>query len=410
MEGLDNAQIAARLGISERTARAHVSSVLERLGAANRTQAAVAAIQRGWLATLLRSLIALLRSRAGDAPLRGGRRPAGAARRAVARRCAPPEARRALGRTTAAPARTRVQVERRARGACRPRCRSSSPPRPRSTGSARRPASRRPCSPTATVAEGVLDGDLYLQGVGRPVASARAALRRLADRVGDDRRRARSTGRVYGDESFFDRRRGGPQRLRRSRPTSGPLSALAFNHGSLLPLRRAACRRDPPRSSPSACACSLRRERGRRRRGGARRRTRRRTRRRSRPSQSPPLAALVRHTNHVSDNYYAETLLKGLGARLGQRGLDRGGRARRARVRARARASSARVVDGSGLSRANSISPRAVGRLLLDARRTSRGSTPSTARCRSPGQSGTLRQADARHAPRRAAAARRPAR
>jgi DNA-binding NarL/FixJ family response regulator len=47
-EGLDNAQIAARLGISQRTARAHVSGVLERLGVENRTQAAVTAVRRGW--------------------------------------------------------------------------------------------------------------------------------------------------------------------------------------------------------------------------------------------------------------------------------------------------------------------------------------------------------------------------
>jgi DNA-binding NarL/FixJ family response regulator len=45
--GLDNAAIAAELGISTRTARAHVSAVLERLGVSNRTQAAVAAVQRG---------------------------------------------------------------------------------------------------------------------------------------------------------------------------------------------------------------------------------------------------------------------------------------------------------------------------------------------------------------------------
>jgi DNA-binding NarL/FixJ family response regulator len=45
--GLDNAEIAARLGISPRTARAHVSDVLERLGVANRTQAAVAAVKAG---------------------------------------------------------------------------------------------------------------------------------------------------------------------------------------------------------------------------------------------------------------------------------------------------------------------------------------------------------------------------
>jgi DNA-binding NarL/FixJ family response regulator len=49
-EGLDNAQIAERMEISQRTARAHVSSVLERLGVENRTQAAVVAIRSGWIA------------------------------------------------------------------------------------------------------------------------------------------------------------------------------------------------------------------------------------------------------------------------------------------------------------------------------------------------------------------------
>jgi DNA-binding NarL/FixJ family response regulator len=48
-DGLDNAQIALELGISQRTARAHVSSVLERLGVDNRTQAAVTAVRNGWI-------------------------------------------------------------------------------------------------------------------------------------------------------------------------------------------------------------------------------------------------------------------------------------------------------------------------------------------------------------------------
>ena len=47
--GLDNAQIAERLEISTRTARAHVSGVLERLGVENRTQAAVRAVRHGWV-------------------------------------------------------------------------------------------------------------------------------------------------------------------------------------------------------------------------------------------------------------------------------------------------------------------------------------------------------------------------
>jgi DNA-binding CsgD family transcriptional regulator len=47
-EGLDNDEIALRLGISPRTARAHTSAILERLGVANRTQAAVAAVRLGF--------------------------------------------------------------------------------------------------------------------------------------------------------------------------------------------------------------------------------------------------------------------------------------------------------------------------------------------------------------------------
>jgi DNA-binding NarL/FixJ family response regulator len=48
-EGLDNAEIALRLGISKRTARAHVSSLLERMDVENRTQAAVTAVRMGYI-------------------------------------------------------------------------------------------------------------------------------------------------------------------------------------------------------------------------------------------------------------------------------------------------------------------------------------------------------------------------
>jgi DNA-binding CsgD family transcriptional regulator/tetratricopeptide (TPR) repeat protein len=47
--GLTNAQIGERLGISAKTVDHHVSALLASLGAASRTEAAAAAVRRGWL-------------------------------------------------------------------------------------------------------------------------------------------------------------------------------------------------------------------------------------------------------------------------------------------------------------------------------------------------------------------------
>jgi DNA-binding NarL/FixJ family response regulator len=46
-QGLSNKEIADRLGIAEKTVRIHSSSILAKMGVADRTQAAIAAIQRG---------------------------------------------------------------------------------------------------------------------------------------------------------------------------------------------------------------------------------------------------------------------------------------------------------------------------------------------------------------------------
>lgn len=49
-EGLTNRQIARRLGISEKTVKAHVGGVLRTLGVADRTQAALVAARAGLVA------------------------------------------------------------------------------------------------------------------------------------------------------------------------------------------------------------------------------------------------------------------------------------------------------------------------------------------------------------------------
>jgi DNA-binding NarL/FixJ family response regulator len=48
--GLTNSQLAERLYISPRTAAVHVSNILRKLGVADRTQAAVKALELGLLA------------------------------------------------------------------------------------------------------------------------------------------------------------------------------------------------------------------------------------------------------------------------------------------------------------------------------------------------------------------------
>jgi serine-type D-Ala-D-Ala carboxypeptidase/endopeptidase (penicillin-binding protein 4) len=354
VEGLDNSQIAARLGVSERTARAHVSAVLERLGVANRTQAAVAAIQRGWLAVLTFLTVLLL-------ALPGGALAAGT----------PNGLRAALShqmRGSGASAGAWVSDG------------SGSTVFKWKAGTRRVPASVQKLVTTAAaldrlgpdatfetvalaggpVADGVLQGDLYLRGSGDP-SFGTAALRRLAARVGETGLEE-IQGRVYGDESLFDRRRGGSGF--RISPYVGPLSALAFNRGSMLPLARG-WQSDPPGFTAERMRVLLRGQQvgvdghGRAGRTPADAST-------LATVESPPLGALVRHTNHVSDNYYAEMLLKGLGARSGTAGSTAAG-ARAASRFEQEHGIGSRIADGSGLSRANSISPRDVGRLLVEA-------------------------------------------
>jgi D-alanyl-D-alanine carboxypeptidase/D-alanyl-D-alanine-endopeptidase (penicillin-binding protein 4) len=210
--------------------------------------------------------------------------------------------------------------------------------------------------------DGVLDGNLYLQGFGDPSFET-SDLALLATRV-RDAGVSDVTGRVYGDESYFDSRRG-PWGFQVSRDV-GPLSALSFNEGTLRGLG-GGFQANPPSFVAQRLDAWLD-IRGvdvaRKPRAGRSPRT-------AAPIaavRSPSIAALVRWTNHISDNYYAEMLLKGLGARFGTTGSTAAGASVVRRFQVELGVDST-VVDGSGLSRSDSISPHAVGRLLIAAQK-----------------------------------------
>jgi D-alanyl-D-alanine carboxypeptidase/D-alanyl-D-alanine-endopeptidase (penicillin-binding protein 4) len=108
---------------------------------------------------------------------------------------------------------------------------------------------------------------------------------------------------------------------------------------------------------------------------------------------SPTVAALAKLTNVPSDNYLAEMLVKGLGARFGGGGSTDSGIGV-IRSFAAANGSAVKGENGSGLSRADKASPRAVAR-LLDAMIESQDPAVGDAYVDSlavAGRSGTLRR------------------
>jgi serine-type D-Ala-D-Ala carboxypeptidase/endopeptidase (penicillin-binding protein 4) len=213
-----------------------------------------------------------------------------------------------------------------------------------------------------------LRGAVYLQGAGDPLLATRsyaagylpAGATSLADVALPLRARGVRLvrGAIVADESLFDSRRLGPGWPSYYSAYSAPLSAVATNQ-DYAGNTRARYVSDPPLAAAQRVRAALRgvgiAQVGPLRAG--------RTPRGARvlgTAVSPPLRTIVRTMNLASDNFIAETLVKGVGAAGGGGGTTAAGTARtRELLESRGMlAPGDRLVDGSGLSRANRLSAR----------------------------------------------------
>ena len=217
-------------------------------------------------------------------------------------------------------------------------------------------------------------GTLYLRGGGDPTFGSAsfdsynygtgATIQGL---VGNLQRQSGITGllgRVIGDESYFASLRGTPQYGFGFVPDEeGALSALAYNRGTLA--GGTAYVIHPAIYAAQQLVAALRA--ARLRVSGSTPVSAGKT-----PSvarllagvQSPSIARLIALTNTPSDNFFAEMLLKGIGAKFGRAGTTATGAAV---VRSELRSVfgiTPTLVDGSGLSYTDSTSPSQVVALL----------------------------------------------
>lgn len=225
-------------------------------------------------------------------------------------------------------------------------------------------------------ADGVLHGNLYLQGGGDPalgtpsfydsyLAGLGTNLFALTPQVKAAGITAVS-GRLYADATIFDSLKGVKDSGYATSPYIGPLSGLAFNSGFAGQTSSSGFAADPAKLVASKLARNLRAS-------GVRVPTQVALAptpvdaERVAIVQSPPLTTIVNTTNVYSDNFFAEMLIKLLGARFGGAGTTAAGAAV-VESFARSLGSGLHAVDGSGLTRSNRASPQQVVNLLLGMR------------------------------------------
>jgi D-alanyl-D-alanine carboxypeptidase/D-alanyl-D-alanine-endopeptidase (penicillin-binding protein 4) len=243
-------------------------------------------------------------------------------------------------------------------------------------------------------ANGVWEGDLYLKGGGDPTFGDSAFIRSHYSGLGasvstlvnqlvrtDGIRAVR--GSVYGDESVFDAQRGEPSSGYRQDPfLEGTLSGLAFDRG--------ASGSEKVAHAPAAYAArklwAALKNTGVSIRGASAAATTPAGGTQLAQVSSPTIAQLLALMLPPSDNFFAETLLKGIGARFGGDGTTTAGAAVVRSTLASRFGIHPRLNDGSGLSRSDFTTPRDIVTLL----RQQQTNAPFVASLAIAGETGTL--------------------
>jgi D-alanyl-D-alanine carboxypeptidase/D-alanyl-D-alanine-endopeptidase (penicillin-binding protein 4) len=225
---------------------------------------------------------------------------------------------------------------------------------------------------------GVLNGDLYLMGGGDPSLGTRSFLNAFSGGAGTDINRLalkvkragikRVTGRVYGDASVFDRLRGVADSGYATSPWIGPLSGLSINAG-YTNAGFSSFSSDPARLAAKMLALRLRGNGVKVRAEVALRRTPGvRARRLVAKMASPDMTWMSSVTNLNSNNFFAEMLLKHLGAEVRGSGTTRAGASVVRQYVASSFGARVSPVDGSGLTISNRSSALDVVKVLSQIR------------------------------------------
>jgi D-alanyl-D-alanine carboxypeptidase/D-alanyl-D-alanine-endopeptidase (penicillin-binding protein 4) len=219
--------------------------------------------------------------------------------------------------------------------------------------------------------DGTLRGSLYLQGAGDPLLGVPAFYNRYGGGLGTNLLAFRAplrtaglrrvTGRLYADDTIFDRLRGVADSGYATSPYIGPLSGLSFDSGYRGSISEGFAS-DPATLAAAKLAGALRSS------GIA---VRTQVARSATPAgattlatvRSPTMSQLVEATDVYSNNFFAEMLAKLLGAHFGAGGTTAAGTAVVERF-ARSHGSGIQAIDGSGLTQGNRASPAQVVGLL----------------------------------------------